>query len=185
MRIVVSAEFDGTIFELPPAGLNPMATVSLITGIVFSVGAAVSMLNPESFSPWWLAFIPLFFFATLVIGIPLGVLLKGLYARQQLVVSPRALVVSYRGLLRTRRHELPSEELEELAISHSMDNIDGATPVWVRLTSKMLARSDRRSLAFGEGLNRFELQWLERAIGAALCGLQPPSSFGVCAGPGP
>jgi len=91
--------------------------------------------------------------------------------RATVEASPHVLRVFERGVLFTRRREIPTAELKELRTARA-GTIDSYKPLeldhglpWSLARGRViLARSDKVTMMFGDGLSDEELHWLQRVL---------------------
>lgn len=146
-RVSYRLEGDALVLDLPPPGMGP----ALFWGVSLIVVIVVVVWDFFSSPP------PMNYLAVCFILIPLGIVLILIYSgakgKDRITVSRRSLIVevgknlllSPSRMLGGKTSEIPSDELEELAMQNDQH---------------IMARSDRVTLTFGSGLSKDELAWM-------------------------
>lgn len=158
---------DTLCVEMPPRGVSTRHAVFgvLAAGIAaFFLLAMVLPIALDERMPGGVKAFAIAFIGFLFIAVPLLLALwsaaRAARLRKAVEVSPRELRVITHSVLRDRTVVIPCDELEELAIV-PVGTVPGAL---AGRGEAILARSDRATACFGEGLSHDELLWLRAVI---------------------
>jgi hypothetical protein len=175
-------DIDGDALELviPPAGMTVLHQLGLLLGagapLMCGAMFAVFLATTKMPSEWW----PIFgaglvlFFALPAILVTLGIVRHARTATS-VRITPESLAVERPGSLRNKHTAIGIDELEELTIvsgaglvSTSSGRRPPITLMNLLPSHRIVARSDRASVSFGEGLSTGELEWLKSLVQSAV-----------------
>lgn len=199
MKSQISEEGHSVCIEIPSAGFKRIHLLSLVPGFIFA--ACVYLFFFRDFmqlpAPGIVRFIfggvIVVFFIGAPIVVSLGHALRLTSKRYIVTVTPALLAVEQKRALRSRKIEIPIDELEELELVKIESTMDASVIekrqgrpltsqeqlrmqrmldsnsflgklIKLLIRSGIVARSDRQTVKFGEGLSSEELKYLHSLI---------------------
>jgi len=158
------------VFHLPRVGFGVMTGALLVPAVLVVIVFCFMAPHPDfakAAEKGWVDSGEIFslVFCAIWLAFPFFMVLKALLmaiCREDVIVSTESLRVERcYGPLRSSR-SIPASELEELVIGSSRRRGPFGN------TTSIVARSDRRGLDFGRGLEPKELEWLHSVVKLAL-----------------
>ncbi|HOX38004.1 MAG TPA: hypothetical protein PL033_08455 [Candidatus Brocadiia bacterium] len=159
MRSQCRIEGRSVEIEIPPPGLDVPTIVGVVAScVIFPAIVIFIFLRPflqggmaKGPGIVFVAFFAFFILAPFIFGA--GAIIRALFVKTIVRASPDGISVRKSGPFPSAEKSIPSTELEELVIGPKV-NAPGVRG------SPIVARSDRLTLSFGDGLGRAEQQWL-------------------------
>ncbi len=159
-RVETSNNSNGeTVFSLPSPGFKPIHAIPLVIGFGWAAMGCIFVMPiflrggtpPFPMNLLVIGFLLFWTFGPLLFMVP--VMLRSVKTRETILISSRQLRLEQKRLVGKHISEIALDKLEELEIKHG---------------GVIVARSDKQTLEFGDGLSREELQWLQDAIHAVV-----------------
>ena len=170
MKTKMRLDGDTAVFEIPPRGFTAIHYALLAVSIVFPAiiyfvffrNIVYSQNMPIAAKAVLGGFIGIVFILMPFIAVA-GAAIRGAVARTTVEASPRELRVTVKGILLSRTTSMSADELEELLVGEAAV-AKKQEPVLAANAKALLARSDKVTVSFGEGLPIEELEWIKAAI---------------------
>ena len=158
--------------KIPPTGFTCGSYVQIGIGLLFCSFFGVGFIPVffEKDMPTEVRFIiigVMFLFVSIPFLAIVGTAVSGAKQSSDIEVTPMKFVVETKGIFTTSREEIPANELEELEIA---GRVPGHANLAVMFGGQsIMIRSDKKTIAFGSGLENEELEWIVSIIEVALC----------------